>query len=269
MTGCAALFFHSARRFRPVLLAFGAVLAGFQVLLALAAEAIQQSDSFRQISEMMPDFVRQALGPTAITVMSFAGVVAIGYFHLAVVSVLVGFAVAIGTEPVSELETGFLDLVLATPIGRLCVVGRTAALLFAGSAALILAMMAGTFAGVSWLAPGSVSHVMTTARSLAVNLWLVTLCWGGIALLATSFSKRRSVPAAATGILAFTSYVIDYLARVWAPARWVSWLSPFHYFNAADMIAGAKPPSRDLLVLCCASLAATVLAALRFSRRDL
>ncbi len=264
-----ALLAHSARRFRPLVLAFGAVLAGFQLLLALAAKAIQESDLFGRIATLMPDFVRQALGPAAISVMSFAGVISIGYFHMAVVAVLVGVAVAVATEAASEIESGFLDLVLAHPVTRLSLTLRTAALLAGCTVVLIGAMLAGTLVGAYWLARDDAGQIFTTACRLASNLAVLVFCWGAVAFALTSFARRRSTPALIAGLLAFSSYVVDYLAGVWRPASRVAWLSPFHYYTTASIIAGAAPPARDLLILACAAVAGIAVGALQLARRDL
>ncbi|HYK87328.1 MAG TPA: hypothetical protein VE398_01065, partial [Acidobacteriota bacterium] len=106
-------------------------------------------------------------------------------------------------------------------------------------------------------------------RSLTLNVWFLLLSWGGITLAMTSVARRRAVPGSIAGMLALTSYLVDYLARVWKPARLVSWLSPFHYFNAVDLITSGTLPPRDLWVLAGVSVCGFCIAYVLFARRDL
>ena len=48
--------------------------------------------------------------------MSFSGIVCLGYFQLAVMGALIAIAVTLATTPASEVETGFMDLILARPL---------------------------------------------------------------------------------------------------------------------------------------------------------
>ena len=90
-----------------------AALAAFQVLLALAAAGTAAAGDVRAAREPDPGFVRELFGTALVSMMSFSGIMALGYYHVAIVAVLVGLVVAIATEPAGEVETGFADLVLA------------------------------------------------------------------------------------------------------------------------------------------------------------
>ena len=270
MNSGLALLMHSLRRVRILVVVMAWILAGFQILLCLAASVIQESIGFGQLASLLPDFMRQMLGPSVIALLSFSGIVCLGYFHLAIIGALIGLVVALATEPAGEIETQFMDLVMAHSMPRHWIITRTLLLILGCTAFVLTAMMLGTWIGLHWLAPKeAIQPAMRTARSLICNLGVLLLCWGGVTLAMTSLARRRSVPASIVGLLALSSYLVDYLARVWKPARSVSWLSPFHYFNAIDFLTSGTLPPRDIWILTGTAVCGFGLAYVLFSRRDL
>src|SRR3989442_5590517 len=146
------LLAHSLKRVRTLVAAMASLLAIFQVFLIVVAGSIQRSGSFEPLGDLMPPFVRQMLGPSFVSLMSFSGIVCLGYFHLAVMGSLVGLSIALGTMPTSEIEIGFMDLILSRPLARHWIITRSIVVMLI-SAVLVLGMMiTGTWAGLNWLA---------------------------------------------------------------------------------------------------------------------
>src|SRR3989304_5585203 len=75
------LVVHSAARARWLIGGFGLLLLVFQVLFVLLAVTLQESNTFGRIAEIAPPFVRELLGSSFVTMISFSGVVGLGYFH--------------------------------------------------------------------------------------------------------------------------------------------------------------------------------------------
>jgi hypothetical protein len=105
--------------------------------------------------------------------------------------------------------------------------------------------------------------------SLAANLALEVLAWGGIALVLGSLARRRAAAAGAAGLLALAMFLLDLLGRLWEPTRQLSRLSPFHYFSPFRMIAGGVISGRDAAVLGAIALTGFVVARIGYARRDL
>ncbi len=260
---------HSLARLRTALLVMAAALALFQVLLAMAAAELQRQGTFEQLAGLLPGFVRELFGTALVSMMSFSGIMALGYYHVAIVAVLVGLVVAVATEPAAEVETGFADLVLAQAVPREAVITRSVVLLAVCPAVVIAAMTAGTFAGLWWAGPAAASR--PPARlvwSLGFSLWSVLACWGGVSLVIGAASRRRAVAAGIAGGAAAALMLIDYLARVWKPVRGIARLSPFHYYNPLDLVMGKPLPLGDIGVLLGTAAAAVALAYVVFRRRD-
>ena len=259
---------HSIRRLQAIVIGVGLVLAGFQFLLTQVATYLQRTQAFGMLTTLLPEFMRQLAGPSML--LSFTGVVSLGYFHPIVLTAFVGLAVAIATEPASEIELRFVDLTLARPARRTDLVTRTVlVLLVAGS--FVLAMMAvGTWSGLACCTPADAPRpAASSIAALALNLGVVAWCWGGIALAAATLAKRRATAAAVAGIAALATYLLDYLGRVWEPARALSRVSPFHYFEPMPLIAGGDLNVANVGMLVAIGVVGIVASYWTLSRRDL
>jgi len=270
MSGPVLLLAHSLKRMRTLVLSMGALLGAFQVVLVLVAGSIQRSGGFEQLSALLPPFAREMMGPSMTSFMSFGGIVCLGYFHLVVIAALVGLSIAVATVPASEVETGFIDLVLSRPLARHWIITRSMAAVILSIATVIGLMMLGTWVGLSMLAPpGAEWPSAKLVGSLALNLGLLMLCWGGMALAIGSAARRRSVAGGCTAVLALAGFLLDYVGRLWNPAARVAWLSPFRYYSSFDMIVGGSLPAKNVEVLCGVALAGFIAAHWLFARRDL
>src|SRR4030095_10471717 len=116
MTGFLYLLALSIKRARTLLIATGLLLAAFQVLLVLIASSIHPS-KFEDLASLLPPFVRALLGPAVASVMSFSGIVCLGYFDLAIVAALLALIIALATVPAPEGETGLWDLMRGRALG--------------------------------------------------------------------------------------------------------------------------------------------------------
>lgn len=270
MRACGVLVRHSMRRMRTTLAVTGALLALFQVLLAMAAAELQRQGTFDQLAGLVPSFVRELVGTALLSMMSFSGIMALGYYHVAIVAVLVGLVVAAATEPAAEIEAGFADLILAQPVPRAAVMARSVILVLVCPAIVIAAMTGGTFVGLQLAKPGAASQPSAgLVWRLAAGLWSVLACWGGVALAVGSVSRRRAVAAGVAGGAAAALMLVDYLSRVWRPLRGPARLSPFHYYNPLDLVMGKPLPAADIGILLGTCAVAVSVAFVLFRRRDI
>ncbi|HJZ68263.1 MAG TPA: ABC transporter permease subunit [Blastocatellia bacterium] len=270
MTAGLILIRQSLKRIRTLIIAMALLLAIFQVFLIVVAGSIQRSGSFEPLGEIMPPFVRQMLGPSFVSLMSFSGIVCLGYFHLAVMGSLVGLSIALGTMLTSEIETGFMDLILSRPLGRQWIITRSIIVMIVCTLGTLAMMILGTWVGLNALAPrGAAWPAPRLILSLAINLAALMLCWNAIAMAIGSASRRRSVAGGLAGILALTTFLLDYVARAWEPAEHVAWLSPFRYYSPFEMLMGNPLSTTNLLVLVGIAAGSFALAYVLFARRDI
>jgi hypothetical protein len=97
---------------------------------------------------------------------------------------------------------------------------------------------------------------------------LLFVAWAGITL-AISATRREAGPAIgwASGLIA-TSFVIEFLTRVWKPIAWMRPLSLFTYYRPQDIVRTGLGWI-DPLVLGVVAAAGLVTAIVAFERRDL
>ena len=270
MRDVATLTWHSLRRFASLLLSTGLILAGFQVLLVEVGAYLYRAQAFSQFALLFPAFVRELMGPSFFAFLSFSGVVCLGYFHIAVMSALIGLMIALGTEPAAEIETGFADLILSKPVARHVPITRTVVVLLISAGLILGLMMAGTLIGLALSTPeGAVRPTPALIRGLVANLGSLLLCWGGIALAAGACARRRATAAAFSGLLAFAAFLVGYLGQLWKPADGVSHISPFRYYNPLGLVVSGRFPSHDIRLLLSVALAGVLVAYFVYARRDL
>lgn len=264
------LLVYSLKRVRTLVIAMALLLGVFQVFLIAVAGSIQSSGSFEQLGELMPPIIRQMLGSSFVSLMSFSGIVCAGYFHLAVMGSLVGLSIAIGTMPTSEIESGFMDLILSRPLGRHWIITRSIVLMLICTVAVLGMMLIGTWIGLSWLAATEAARPSSKLiLSLAINLAVLMMSWNAIAMAIGSAARRRGAAGGLAGLLALAMFLLDYIARAWEPAERVAWLSPFRYYSPFELLTGNALSAKNLMVLASISLCGFALAYVFFSRRDI
>jgi hypothetical protein len=270
MTMLFALVVQSLHRVRKFLLAAGVLLAGFQVVLILQANSIHTSNTFAQMGAMVPSFARDVLGPSFVAFMTFKGIVCLGYFHPVVMGALVSVSLTLATIPVMEIETGFIDLVLARPLARHWIVTRSVLVAIISTSYLLVMMSIGTWIGLRYFAAKDAAWPSATLiGSLAINLGLLMLCWAAIAMAIGCACRRRGSAAAIAGLLALTAYLTDYVGRAWKPAESIAWLSPFRYYMPFELVMGSPLSAKSLYILGGVAVTGFALAYLIYSRRDI
>jgi ABC-2 type transport system permease protein len=245
------------------------LLAAFQVLRVHIAASVHEAGEFDQIAALLPPAVRAILGPSLTSVMTFNGIVCGGFFDLGNVIALVALSIALATLPASEIETGFADLMLARSMPRHWLVTRTIALVLFSVLLMLFAIMAGTWAGLALFAPpGNPGPPVRQTASLALNLGMLLLCWGGVAM-AFGAAFRRGLAGGVTSLLAFAALLIDYAQKLWPPLERIGWLSPFLYFSPYELVAGNPLPVENLLVLWAIAMTGFALAYFIIAQRDI
>jgi ABC-2 type transport system permease protein len=266
----SVLLLHSLQRVRTLVMVIGALLALLQVILILVARSLENAGQFAQLATLFPPFVRALMGPAMTAFLSFGGIVSLGYFEPAVIFAFVGLAIAVGTRIALEIETGFIDLILARPVARHKMVTRSIAVVILSLCFVVALMLAGTWIGLRTLAPANAERPsLRLILSLAGNLGVLGLCWSGISLALASASRRRGVAGGIAGVLALFTFLLDYIARIWEPAKTIAWLSPFTYFSPLDLVTGSELPIKNLIVLGGIAMAGFATAYVLFLRRDI
>jgi hypothetical protein len=258
----------SLKRVRMLLCATGLLLVGFQALRVHIAASHSATD-YEQIATLLPPAVRAILGPSVASVLSFNGIVCGGYFDLGIVIALVVLTITLATLPAVEIETGFVDLILARPMRRHWLVTRTITLVLIGIGLMLFMILVGTWTGMAMFAPpNEAGPPARQTASLALDLAMLLLSWGGVAM-AFGAACRPGVARPAASLIAFAALLLDYAQKLWPALECVGWLSPFCYFTPFELVMGDPLPVENLMVLGAIALTGFTLAYSIMSQRDI
>ncbi len=240
-------------------------------LMQLAVCAIVHDNAsvqtFLKFIEVLPAFIKTALGGQMLQAANLPGLILIGYQHPLVLFLYLLFAVGVPTTLLTgEVQRGTMELILSRPATRTQVYVCATVLTLAGMFALVLVMFLGTVAGTSLYDFGQRIPLDLFFR-IAVNGGLVAGAAGAIALFCAGALAGRNKAVGAT--VAFL--VLDYFA--WIVAQWwprLSLLKPatlFYYSSNPKL--GYGWPLGDIAVLLLVTLAASVAGGVVWRRRDL
>jgi hypothetical protein len=269
LTAGLALTTRSLSRSWKPLLAVCGVLMLLQTVLVLDASAQFEAQNFSRLADLVPDFLRRTLGDLTLVMLSFQGIVCVGFFHPMFVLLVTMLGIYFGSELAYDVESGNVDLYLARPLHRRWLVTRSLALILIGTSAppaamtLVMPIALRLFAPANAPWPAAINVVQ-----MAISLAAVASVGGAFSLLIASYARRRGTAIAVAGIVAVFDYLVTFLEPTWPPARSIGWISPFRYFHPLAVLSGRADLSHDLLILGTVSVVLAGLAYWQFARRD-
>jgi ABC-type transport system involved in multi-copper enzyme maturation permease subunit len=259
---------RSLSRHRALIFGLGGLLSGFQFLLVVVATNYQRQGLFAQAAALVPAFVQEALG--GMILASFAGTVALGFFHPVVMLALSCGAIYLASEPAGEVEHGLVDLVAARPVPRHLLMTRSLIVSAGGIGAIVVLMFTANELAVRLIAP---SGVVLIARArlvwVAANLLTVVWCLGAAGLAIGARATRRGAAAGAMALIAVFLYLLHFAAAAWTKLRPAARISPFHYYESMPTLLGTSLPVRNMVGLLFATAVLFVIGQVVYARRDL
>jgi ABC-type transport system involved in multi-copper enzyme maturation permease subunit len=256
---------HHARRHFAALLPMAAGLALFELLLTRIAPAPDETSWIASMLAAAPPELLAVIG-NDVAAGSPAGFLSIGYGHPFFFLILSAWSVRVSCGALAgEIGRGTMDLLAARPIARWVHIVAGALAVMAGLAVLTAAALAGTGVGLAVRPLGlSASHFLP----VAAMAWLLFTAFGAAGLLVSA--TRREGGAAIgwlSGVIA-TSFVLEYLARLWKPMAALRPWSLFTYYNPQQIVKTGLGPL-DIATLAGVTVTALVATAVVFGRRDL
>ncbi|WP_433281622.1 ABC transporter permease subunit [Micromonospora sp. CA-244673] len=188
-------------------------------------------------------------------------------FGLLVPLLVTFYGAATGARMISaDEESGYLDLLLAHPIGRTRLMLQRFTALAAGAALIGVAVLVGLLAVRGSANLDTVSIGGFAAQAL--NLVLLGLLFGAVATgIGAATGASRAVAFGATAGLG----VLTYALHGFAPqigADWLRYLTPFYYYISAEPLINSVHVGH-VTVLVSAVVALIGASAWRLNRRDL
>lgn len=262
-----ALLRFWARRIWPMWAFIGTIIFAMQISVSAVVHDNEKVQAFLKFLDILPPFVKTALGGETLQVGNAVGLIAIGYQHPLVLFLYLFYAVGVPTMLLTrEVQNGTMELVLSRSVTKTDVYACAALLTVGGMFALVMIMFLGTVTGTRLYDFGQPIPLDFFFR-LAINGGLIAVAAGAIALfMAGLFAGRNSALGWSVAIL-----VLDYF--LWVVTQW--WprfesLKPaclFYYANGPKVARGW--PMSDLLVLAVLGLVLVMVGGILWRRREL
>lgn len=215
---------HLLRRLSRGALIWGAAI------IAYTASLIAAFPSFRGQLDVStyPEALREAFNIESFdTVQPFLSVEVYSLMPL----VLVFFPMTIFAATIAGAEErGSLDVLLGNPLPR-----RNLVLANAVAVALWLAVMMVVLGGVSWIVGSLVDADLPVGDAFApaINLWPISMAFGGSALFCSALVRQRSVALGVPVLVLFAMYFIDIAGKLIDGAENFRYASAFKYYGDA------------------------------------
>lgn len=170
--------------------------------------------------------------------------------------------------PAAEIDRGSIDFLLGLPISRWNLFkAETLGWLLSG-----LFILSFGFTGHAIATTGlqpSMQPDFTAVLAIMVNLFCVYLAVGALAFLVSTSSDRRGRAIGIMFGILLLSFLLNFLAQFWPPAKTVSFLSVMEYYRPAMIIQENQFPTYDVTVLCLITATAWTAAGIRLSKRSI
>ena len=252
---------------RVFLLACALVLGFFEYLICALVASVDLQGALDQILMFTPPVMRTVIEQSLVG-GSVAGVLAFGWNHPIVHVLLTAVAVAFGTRAVAgELENGAMEMVLAQPISR---ARYLATHLVFGWLSIVTVALVGVAATALGQRVYDVGPIATSRLLLlAGNVVLLQVAIYGLTLLFSTLGREAGRVAGQSVLVVVVSYFINAIATLWPDAAFMHAYSLHSYFEPRDILMNGKLPATSFIVLGSFAALTTLLAFLRFRRRDL
>lgn len=254
----------------PVLILSLALLA-VEVILGIVLPTVQ-ADLSAQLLQMpfLRTILRALLGSDVGDVLAMETVIAITWVHPVVLAIVWTQAIVLCTRvPAGEVDRGTIDLLLGLPVSRWRVyLADTMVYALSGAVLLTMGVVGHTLGMLS--VPAAQRPQAERLLSVMANLYCLYLAVTGLACAVSAFSDRRGRAIATIFGILLASFLLNFLAAFWQPAKAIAFLSLLDYYRPMIVLrTGAAWPLADMTVLLGFGVVTWTAGGLWFARRDI
>jgi ABC-2 type transport system permease protein len=245
-------------------------LGSLLMLWLYVATFRSSQNSTQQLQELVktyPKGLLDALGLSNLNLDTIEKYLNAKHFSLIwpLLAIILGLSRA-GSQIAGEIQTGTMGLLLALPLKRWQI-------FFAKYAAGVITILVFTAVSLFGVIPLAAAYDIPSHLNILFSAWMLAslfmLAIYSIGLMVSSWMDDSGrVYAVMTGLI-FLSYVANIVALVESQLGWLKHYSIFYYFDTADVLASGHIMTGSWLVFGGMIIGATVVAAWRFSRRDI
>jgi hypothetical protein len=220
-----------------------------------------------QYMDMLPPFIKAALGGEMLQVGNITGLMVMGYNDPLVQLLYLLFAVGVPAGLLgSSIQKGTMELILSRRATKTQVYICAGLITVTGMFALVLAMFFGTVVSTK-IYPFEQTVRLYPFFIVAIVGGTLASAVGGIALLAAG-CFRRNTAIWLTTVYLVLNYFADIVAEWWPRLNWLKYVTIFDVGGPSTLTECIWPMS-DLYVLISILVVSTLLGGIIWSRRDL
>ncbi len=255
-------------RILPIWALIASVIFLFQIAICGIVHDNESVKTFIQFLDMLPSFIKTALGGEALNVGNVSGLIAIGYHHPLVLTLYMLFAVGVPTGLLAgEVQRGTMELILSRQVTKNHVYICAGLITVTGMFALVLVMFGGTVFATN-VYELSQDVPLYSFFKTAINGGILASAVGGIALLAAACFQRNTAVWVTVAYLV-VNYFVSIIAEWWPRMKWLYPATIFYYIDGGKTFTESAWPIRDICVLLSILIISTLSGAVIWSRRDL
>ena len=238
---------------------YGAIIAAMYPVM------VENDELFNAYMETFPQEFLAAFGMTGS--LSDPGIFYTTYISSWLWPIMAAvLALLLGTRVAADLDRGFLDLPLATPMSRV----RYLAASIVGQVLAMAVLAVATVGGV-WVIGELVGGDFDPGRfAMAGTLsWLFGCAIAGVATLLTVLTLSRGrASGIVTGVLV-AMYLVFVVTQISADWAWIMPVSAWDHFRTTELIDDGILPASDMAMFALVAVAGWLGALVAFRRRDL
>jgi len=255
-------------RILPIWSLIALVIFLFQIAICGIVHDNEGVKTFIQFLDMLPSFIKTALGGEALQVGNVSGLITIGYHHPLVLTLYMLFAVGVPTGLLAgEVQQGTMELILSRQVTKTHVYICAGLITITGMFALVLVMFGGTVFATN-VYEFSQAVPLYSFFKTAINGGILAIAVGGIALLAAACFQRNTAVWLTVAYLV-ANYFVSIIAEWWPRMKWLKPTTIFYYADGQKIFNETGWPLGDLGVLVSILVISTILGGVIWSRRDL
>lgn len=264
------LLYKSFRETWVATVIFGAGLCLAEGLLVYVLATFHEefAGQILQLS-FVRNFVQALLGTDLGAGLKPGTLISVAWVHPVILALVWGQEIMHCTRlPAGELDRGTIDVLFGLPVSRRQMyLSESATWLLSGVFILSLA-----FVGASVSSRAIAENLRPDPGRLVVvliNFYCLYLAVGGLACLVSSLSDRRGRAIAVVFATVLASFLLNFLAQFWTPAKDIAWLSALTYYRPVFILNGDTWPVKDMLTLAGFGAACWLAGGIAFGRRNI
>ena len=264
-----SLLFFWVRRTLPMWFLIGLMIFLVQIAVCGIIHDNERVKALVRYLELLPSFIKSALGGDAIQAGNTAGLILIGYNDPFVLILFMLYAVGVPTGLLTgEVQRGTMELILSRPTTKTQVYICAGVITIVGMFGLSLVMFLGTVAATRIFHFEDVVPLYKFFQTV-VNGGLLASAVGGLALLSAAFFRRRNMAVGVTVAYLVVNYFVSVIAEWWPLMSFMKGWTIFYYVGDPMIFRDSAWPLTDMCVLTLILAVSAFVGGVIWQRRDL